>query len=38
MLTKEEAIEELISCYQNELTKFVQNNTRINEECLCSAV
>ena len=35
MLTKNEAVKELISCHQNELNKFVENNTRINEECTC---
>ena len=38
MLTKEEATNELISCYQNELNSFVQNNTRINEQGLYSTV
>lgn len=34
MLTKNEAIEELISCSRNELDKFLENNFRINEECM----
>ena len=38
MISKDEAIEELISCYQNELNKFVENNSRINEDCTyCTA-
>jgi hypothetical protein len=34
MMSMNEAVEELISCYQNELNTFVENNSRINEECL----
>ena len=34
MLTKKEAIEELISYNRNELNKFHENNFKINEECM----
>lgn len=37
MISKEEAVDELITCYQKELTKFVENNNRINEECMYCA-
>ncbi len=33
MISMDEAVEVLISCHQNELNKFVENNSRINEEC-----